>query len=251
MIPMQVWIYTLVSVILVSAVSLIGIFSLSLNRDRLQKILLFLVSFAVGGLFGDAFIHLLPQTFKELGANLTTSLYIVVGILIFFVLEKFIRWRHCHIPTSEKHPHPVVTMNLIGDGVHNLIDGMLIGASYIVSVPIGIATTLAVIFHEIPQEIGDFGVLIHGGLSVKKALFFNYLSAIFAVVGALISLIIGQKISGYALSLLPITAGGFIYIAGSDLIPELQHEVKVSNSILQFFSIILGAGIMGLLLLLE
>ena len=248
---MKVWIYTLVSVALVSAISLIGVFSLSLNQERLKKILLFLVSFAVGGLFGDAFIHLLPQSFEKLGANLTTSLFIVAGIFIFFILEKFIRWRHCHIPTSETHPHPVVTMNLIGDGVHNLIDGMLIGASYCVSIPIGIATTLAVVLHEIPQEIGDFGILVHGGLSVRKALMFNFLSAVTAILGALISLVIGPHLADYSLSLLPITAGGFIYIAGSDLIPELQHEVKLSNSILQFSSIILGVGVMALLVLLE
>jgi zinc and cadmium transporter len=142
-------------------------------------------------------------------------------------------------------------MNLIGDGVHNLIDGMLIGASYCVSIPIGIATTLAVVLHEIPQEIGDFGVLVHGGLSVKKALAFNFLSAVTAILGALISLVIGPHLADYSLSLLPITAGGFIYIAGSDLIPELQHEVKLSNSILQFSSIILGVGVMALLVLLE
>jgi len=248
---LKVWIYTLVSVALVSAISLIGVFSLSLNQERLKKILLFLVSFAVGGLFGDAFIHLLPQSFEKLGANLTTSLFIVAGIFIFFILEKFIRWRHCHIPTSETHPHPVVTMNLIGDGVHNLIDGMLIGASYCVSIPIGIATTLAVVLHEIPQEIGDFGILVHGGLSVRKALMFNFLSAVTAILGALISLVIGPHLADYSLSLLPITAGGFIYIAGSDLIPELQHEVKLSNSILQFSSIILGVGVMALLVLLE
>ena len=248
---LKVWIYTLVSVGLVSILSLIGVFSLSLNPDRLRKILLLLVSFAVGGLFGDAFIHLLPQSFEKLGFNLANSLFIVGGILFFFVLEKFVRWRHCHIPTSEEHPHPVGTMNLIGDGVHNLIDGMLIGASYCVSVPIGIATTLAVILHEIPQEIGDFGVLVHGGLSVKKALGFNFLSALFAIVGALVSLLIGPHSADYSFSLLPIAAGGFIYIAGSDLIPELQHEVKLSNSILQFSSIILGVGVMALLVLLE
>jgi len=248
---LKIWLYTLVSVALVSAISLVGVFSLSLNQERLKKILLFLVSFAVGALFGDAFMHLLPESFEKLGFNLATSLFIVGGILFFFVLEKFVRWRHCHIPTSEMHPHPVVTMNLIGDGVHNLIDGMLIGASYCVSIPIGIATTLAVVLHEIPQEIGDFGVLVHGGLSVKKALAFNFLSAVTAILGALISLVIGPHLADYSLSLLPITAGGFIYIAGSDLIPELQHEVKLSNSILQFSSIILGVGVMALLVLLE
>jgi len=250
---MKVWIYALTSVVAVSIISLVGIFTLSLNKERLQHILLFLVSFAAGGLFGDAFIHLLPESFERLGNDLTASLLSIAGILLFFVLEKFIRWRHCHVSPQESHLHPVATMNLVGDGFHNLIDGMIIGASYIVSVPLGFATTLAVVLHEIPQEIGDFGVLVYGGLSIKKALLFNFLSAATAIAGALISLVIGPLIKDYAVSLLPVTAGGFIYIAGSDLIPELQREcdVNVSRVVLQFFFLILGVGIMALLVLLE
>ncbi len=175
------------------------------------------------------FIHLLPESFEKLGINLTTSLYAILGILIFFVLEKFIRWRHCHTATSEDHLHPVVTLNLIGNGVHNLIDGMVIGASFLVSVPLGIATTLAVILHEIPQEMGDFGVLVHGGLPVKKALLFNFFSALSAILGAVISLFVGQYSTTYTLALLPITAGGFLYIAGSDLIPELHQSCDIKS----------------------
>ncbi len=250
---MTVWVYTLTSVILVSALSLVGIFTLSLNKNRLQKILLYLVSFAAGGLFGDALIHLLPESFERLGAKLSTSLYIVSGILIFFMLEKFVRWRHCHVPTDQSHLHPVVTMNLLGDGLHNLIDGMIIGATYMVSIPLGITTTLAVVLHEIPQEIGDFGVLIYGGLSTAKALAFNLLTASVSIAGALISLCVGPLIGDYAVTLLPITAGGFLYIAGSDLVPELQQEcdVNVSSAVLQFIFMILGIGVMALLVFLE
>ncbi|MDP2924444.1 MAG: ZIP family metal transporter [Candidatus Omnitrophota bacterium] len=249
---MRIWIYTLASVIAVSLISLIGVFTLSLRQEKLKKILLFFVSFSVGGLFGDAFIHLLPESFQKIGANLTTSFYVIAGILIFFILEKFIRWRHCHLPTSSGHAHPVVALNLIGDGVHNFIDGMIIAASFSTSIPIGISTTLAVILHEIPQEIGDFGVLVHGGLSVKKALFYNFISAITAVMGAVISLLIGPYIKGYTLALLPITAGGFLYIAGSDLIPELHGcDVKISSAIWQFVFIVLGVLVMALLTLLD
>ena len=248
---MVAWIYSIVSVFLISLVSLIGVLALSLNRDRLAKLTLFLVSFAVGGLFGDAFIHLLPESFQELGTNLSVSLYVISGILIFFVLEKFLRWRHCHIPTSEEHMHPLATINLVGDAVHNLIDGMLVGASYMVSLPIGVATTLAVIMHEIPQEVGDFGVLIHAGLSVKKALALNFLSALTAMLGVILAIVLGSEIEGFSLSLLPIAAGGFLYIAGSDLIPELHHEVKVLRSLLQFVMILLGVGVMALLIFLE
>ncbi len=248
---MAIWLYSLVSVILVSIVSLIGILFLSFNEARLNRMLLFLVSFAVGGLFGDAFIHLIPEAFEKLGLNLITSLLIVAGILIFFILEKFVRWRHCHVPTSEHHPHPVVTMNLVGDGVHNLIDGMLIGATYSVNIHLGVATTIAVLLHEIPQEIGDFGVLVHGGITVKKALLYNFLTGLTAFAGAIIALVIGPYVHGFSIILVPITAGGFIYIAGSDLIPELQTCEPASTSIWQFCSMIAGIGIMALLVILD
>ena len=247
---MDVWIYTIVSVLIISFISLIGVFTLSLRVDWVKKITLFLVSFAVGGLFGDAFIHLLPETFRDANSGLMSSLYVIIGFLIFFVLEKFLRWRHCHVP-SHQHTHPVVTMNLVSDGVHNLIDGVLVGASFSVSIPIGITTSLAIVLHEIPQEIGDFGVLVHCGLTAKRALLFNFLSGLVAVIGAVASLVIGPHIQGYSEALLPITAGGFLYIAGSDLIPELQHDVKVSTSLWQFVGIILGVSIMALMTLIE
>lgn len=247
---MAIWIYTILSVALVSSISLIGVFFLSLNEKLLRKILIFLVSFAVGGLFGDAFIHLLPESFEKLGSNLSTSLLILAGIFLFFVLEKFIRWRHCHVPpASHSHEHPLVTMNFIGDGAHNMIDGMLIAASYIVSIPLGMTTTLAIILHEIPQEVGNFGVFVHAGLSVKKALLLNFSTAIFSFLGAIIALVAATYIAGFALLMLPITAGGFIYVAGSDLMPELHHEGKASTSAYQFISILLGIGMLALLTL--
>ena len=247
---MNVWGYSIVSVILVSLISLIGVLTLLLNKD-VKKITFLLVSFAVGGLFGDAFIHLLPESFAQMDNKLAVALWVLLGIMIFFVLEKFLRWRHCHLSENEQHIHPVVTMNLVGDGVHNMIDGMVIGATYLVSIPLGITTTLAVVLHEIPQELGDFGVLIHGGLSVKKALAFNFLSALTAVIGTVLSLTIGPHVQGYTTALVPITAGGFIYIAGSDLLPDLQHEVKLGKSFLQFAFILFGIGIMAVLVLFE
>ncbi|MFA5035182.1 MAG: ZIP family metal transporter [Candidatus Margulisiibacteriota bacterium] len=244
----MVWIYSLVAVVLVSLISLVGVFTLAWRRDKLGEILLVLVSFAVGGLFGDAFIHLIPEAFELFGDKLTVSLLIVAGILLFFVLEKFVRWRHCHVPTSENHPHPVVFMNLIGDGLHNLIDGMIIAASFMVSFPIGLATSLAVILHEIPQEIGDFGVLVHGGLKVRQALLFNFGTALLAILGAVISLTVGPYIKDYAAYLMPLTAGGFIYMAGSDLIPTLHDQCDPNESWKQFLAIVFGLSIMVLLL---
>lgn len=246
----EVWAYTLVSVVIISLISLVGVVTLSLSDSLLRKILLFLVSFAAGSLFGGAFFHLIPEAVEGSEA-LTASVYVMLGIIIFFMLEKFMHWRHCHVPTSKSHPHPVGMMNLVGDGLHNFIDGLIIAASYIASIPLGIATTLAVILHEVPQEIGDFGVLIHAGYEKTKALMFNFISALAAVLGALVALVIGAKTGGFASAIVPITAGGFIYIAGSDLIPELQKECAPSKSLLQLIALLLGIAVMILLTFLE
>ncbi|MCX6706961.1 MAG: ZIP family metal transporter [Candidatus Woesearchaeota archaeon] len=247
----MVWFYTILSVVIVSLISLIGIFTLVIKKESLSKILFILVSFSAGALLGDSFIHLIPEISETTGFGFNAAISLLAGIMVFFILEKFIQWRHCHVPTSKSHPHPFAYMNLIGDGLHNSIDGMVIAASYIVSVPLGIATTLAVIFHEIPQEIGDFGVLLHGGFSRAKALFFNLLSALTAVIGAVVILIIGTKVQGITDFLLPFTAGGFIYIAGSDLIPEMHKENKVGKSLLQLAGLVAGMAIMAALIMLE
>lgn len=236
-----IWIYSLISVIIISLLSLVGVFTLSLGEGRLKKILLYLVSFAAGAMLGDVFIHIIPEV-KPL--TLGVSLLFLTGILLFFVLEKFIHWRHCHVPTSSNHPHPLAMMNLIGDGLHNLLDGMIIAGSFLVSLPLGLATTLAVALHEIPQEIGDFGVLLHGGYSKKRALWLNLLSALVAVIGAIIVLILNSSLDNLTNIILPITAGGFIYIAGSDLIPELHKETTAKKSLIQLLFLILGILVM-------
>lgn len=244
---MPIWLIALLSALVVSLISLISVATMVVQRDRIQPLLLLLVSFAVGGLFGDAFIHLLPEAFEELGLGLTSSLYVLSGIMLFFALEKFIRWRHCHITDLDhkKHAHPVATINLIGDGVHNFVDGLLIGASFLVSVPVGLATTLAVILHEIPNEIGDSGVLLHSGLSGKKVIIYNLISASLAIVGVGVSLIVGPSVESYGPILAAVTAGGFIYIAGSDLVPSLHaHSEKWQNSFKQFMAITLGLAVM-------
>jgi zinc and cadmium transporter len=245
------WILSLVSVMAVSAISLCGIMFLWVADKKLKKVFLYLVSFAVGGLFGDVFLHLLPEAI-ETGFSATSSLILLAGILSSFVVERFLQWRHCHIPTSGDHPHSFAYMNLFGDGIHNLIDGLIVGASYMASVPLGIATTVAVIFHEIPQEMGDFGVLVYGGFTKKKAILFNFLTALTAIIGALIALALGSVIGGFTPLLIPFAAGNFIYIAGSDLIPELRKDTpELKKSALQFVSLVLGVVPMVLLLLLE
>lgn len=245
------WVYSLGSVLLVSIISFVGLFTFALRENTLEKILLFLVSFSAGALFGDAFIHLLPEAVSNYGFTVGVSLSLILGIAVFFILEKFVHWRHCHIPTSERHPHPLAFMNLVGDGVHNFIDGIVIAGSYLASIPVGFATTIAVVLHEIPQEIGDFGVLLHAGFSKKKALFFNFLSALTAVAGAAITLIIGDAMADVTYFLIPFAAGGFIYIAGSDLIPELHKETEPKKSAAQLISFVAGVLVMVALLAVE
>jgi len=243
------WVYTLSSVLVASLMGFAGVVTLPLKGDLLKRMVLFLVSFSAGALFGDAFIHLLPEAVEKNGFSAAVSLSLIAGILAFFVLEKIICWRHCHIETSREHPHPFAWMNLIGDGFHNLIDGMVIAGSYLVSPSVGLATTIAVILHEIPQEIGDYGVLIHGGFSRVKALFLNFLAQLSAVLGALLILGLNLKAESLTVFLIPFTAGGFIYIAGSDLIPEMHKEVGTAGSIAQLIALVLGIALMLVLLL--
>jgi len=252
----NIWLYSLISVFAVSLISLVGVLALVPNRNFLRKILLFLVSFAAGALLGDAFLHLLPEVFKKSDSDPQVPVFILLGILIFFILEKIIYWRHCHecFPeekSSHFHPQPFAYTCLIGDGLHNLIDGMIIAGSYLVSLPLGVATTLAVILHEIPQEIGDFGILIKAGFSRLKALIFNLLSGLVAVIGAILTLTIGNQVESFSLFIIPLTIGGFIYIACADLIPELHKEQRLKNSFWQLMFFILGIGAMALLLFME
>ncbi|WP_347274928.1 ZIP family metal transporter [Candidatus Kuenenia sp.] len=242
----NVWFYTLASVFAISICSLIGVVTLSFRETNLKQVLIYFVSFSAGSLLGNAFLHLLPEAVEKAGSTfrLSTSLFVLCGVVVYFSVEKFIRWRHCHIPATEEHPHPFSLMVLFGDAVHNFIDGLIIGASYMVSIPIGFATTMAVVFHEIPQEVGDFGSLLHGGFSKIKALFFNFLSALAAILGAVIVLVLGSYVEGLTTFLVPFAAGGFIYVASCDLIPELHREVKVTKSILQLAFFILGVLVM-------
>src|SRR3989338_3142395 len=183
---MLLWLYSLVSVLAVSCVSMVGVLTISFTIEKIRRMLFLLVSFAAGALLGDVFLHLLPEIIEETGElALAQSIYILGGIALLFVIEKIIHWRHCHEPVSDdtSHIHPFAITNLVGDSLHNFIDGLIIGGSYMVSIPVGLATTLAVIFHEIPQEMSDFAVLIHGGFTKSQALVVNFISALTAVIG--------------------------------------------------------------------
>ncbi|OGI17667.1 MAG: hypothetical protein A3J63_02620 [Candidatus Moranbacteria bacterium RIFCSPHIGHO2_02_FULL_40_12b] len=247
----MLWIYTLVSVVIVSLISLIGVFTLSISQEKLKKFLIYFVSLSAGTLLGDAFIHLIPESYKN-GANaILAPLSILSGILVFFILEKFLHWRHCHDVACDDHPHPFSYVILMGDTLHNFIDGLVIAASYLVSIPVGLATTLAVILHEIPQEVGDFGSLIYGGFTRAKALLFNFGTALSAILGAIIVLIINIDTTRVTNFLIPFAAGGFIYIASSDLIPEIHKQTELKKSFGQLIMFLIGIGLMAALILME
>lgn len=244
---MLLWI--LISVIVVSLMAFVGVIFLALKDELLHRILMLLVSLACGAMIGSAFLHLLPESVESGMSMVQISTLVIAGILVFFIMEKFLHWRHCHDEHCKIHAedkvHPVAYLNLMGDGLHNFMDGMIIAGAYLANIQIGIATTFAVMIHEIPQEIGDFGVLIHAGMKKKKALFLNFISALVAVAGALTAYFMSNSIN--TSFLLPIAAGGFMYIALTDLIPEIHKRIKISESVMQFLSIIIGLVLMWLL----
>jgi len=208
-------------------------------KKTLNNILFILIGFATGGLLGGAFFHLLPEALEKSSNPTLTFLYVILGFIIFFILERYIHWRHCH-KEGKCDVHVVSYLSLMGDGIHNLIDGMIIATSFQVNISFGLITTLAIILHEIPQEIGDFGVLVYGGLSKLKALFYNFLSALTAIIGVFIGYFLTTSIENFSSVLLPIAAGGFIYIAASDLVPELHKEPNLKKSTLAIITFIFG-----------
>jgi zinc and cadmium transporter len=246
----SLWSYTLGSVLLVSLLSLIGILVIGMKPDQLKKILLPLISLAVGGLLGDAFLHLIPESFETSKNADHTGALILLGLFLFLLLEKSMHYYHHH-DHDHGEVHPFGYLSLMASGLHNFIDGLLIGASYMASIPIGIATTLAVVLHEIPHELGDFSILIHAGFKPKKALLMNLASALLSIGGAILALSLSTPPEALTRVVLPITAGGFIYIAGSDLIPELHKESKRSAIVVQILAMAAGIGLMFLVKLLE
>jgi zinc and cadmium transporter len=233
---------------LVSLLSFVGVVFLALKERVMTRSLLFMVSFATGAILGDIFLHLLPEAFEGADNFRAVTIWIFAGLMLFFVVEKFIQWRHCHIPTSKEHPHSFAVMNLVGDAIHNLLDGVIIAGAYLASIPAGIATTVAVLLHEIPQEIGDFGVLVHGGFSKTKALLYNFLSALTAILGALLTLIFASRLDTVHGLIIPIAIGALLYIGSSDMMPELRRDTNIKRGFVQLTGIALGVLVMvGLL----
>ncbi len=265
----------LLSVLAISLASLAGALTLSLGRARLERLVFLLVAFAVGAMLGGAMLHLIPESYQALGDGPETGLLVLAGVLAFFVLEKFLHWHHQHgVPeaiegaTGHSHqghahahlavgpsgePAPFALVNLVGSVAHKLIDGAIVAAAYMVSIQTGVVTTLAVMLHEIPQGIGTFGVLVYGGYSPRRALVYNFLAGLGGLVGAALVLTVGAEVDGLSDWLLPITAGAFLYIAGSDLIPELnrRHSYPATKAVGQLAMMLLGIAVMALTLLAE
>ncbi|HUW33745.1 MAG TPA: ZIP family metal transporter [Planctomycetota bacterium] len=230
--PILFWI--IAATLFDSVVALVGVFSLWI-KDRILKDLLFaLVAFSAGALLSGALLHLMAESIesKVLSVN-TVFVLVLAGFSVFFMMEKFLYWRHCHNGVCEVHPYTYLI--LFGDAAHNFIDGLVIAASFIVDVKFGMITTLMIISHEVPQELGDFAVLVYGGLSRKRALLYNFISQLTCVTGGLIGYAASSASSTFSIYLLPLAAGGFIYISASDLIPELHREADIKKSILAFF----------------
>lgn len=237
----NIWIGSLTSTVLVSIISITGIFFLALKASKLQKIVFVMVSFAVGALLGNVFFHLLPESFEAIESTSLIAILVMAGILTFFIMEKFLHWHHGHkVEEIHDHPKSYGYISLFADGMHNFTDGILIAAGWMASPEIGIATTLAVVLHEIPQEISDFGILIHAGFTARKALLLNFYAALAAVLGNVITLLLGSSIESLAAYVLPVAAGGFIYLAGTDLMPELNKDRSRLNSLIQLVMIIAG-----------
>ncbi len=252
------WIFG--SILLVGVVSLIGVFALALKDALLHRLLFLLVPLAAGALIGDSLFHLLPESF-EANTGPLASIAVIAGVLTFFILEKFLHWHHAHHGKEEEHmghdctdhdrrPKHLAPLVITADAVHNFIDGAIIAGSFLVSIPLGIATTIAVLLHEIPQEIADFGLLLHSGLSKGRALLFNFLSALTAFLGAGFALLLSD-IENFSVFALAFTGGSFLYIAIADIVPELHKEKRLAHGLIQLTCLLIGISAMGALLFLE
>ncbi len=240
---MSILAYIVIAAFLISSGALIGIFTLAVKKELLNKILLFLVSLSAGTLMGGAFLHLMPEASEKL-SNVSVFSLILFSFIIFYFIEKLLHWRHCHDENCEVHTFG--HMNIIGDSIHTFIDGLIIAATFMVDIRLGITTSVAIAFHEIPQEIGDFGVLLYAGFKKSKALFFNCLIASMIIVGGVVGYFLSFYSKGLITYLLPFAAGGFLYISTSDLIPEIRKETNLKKSLLSFTFFLIGILIMYL-----
>jgi zinc and cadmium transporter len=233
--------YIIIATIIIALIAFVGIFTLAMKDQLLNKILLILVSLSAGALMGGAFLHLIPEAVEK-SEGIDVFFFVLVGFVLFFVIEKVLHWRHCHKGKCDVHTFHY--MNLIGDSIHNFIDGLIIAASFVVSIPLGFTTTIAIAAHEIPQEIGDFGVLVYGGFEKKKAIVLNFAVALIVVAGGVVGYFVSKSIEQAVVFLLPFAAGGFIYIAATDLVPEIKKELDIKKSMATMLVFVCGILIM-------
>jgi zinc and cadmium transporter len=238
------------SVLLVSLISLVGLLMIFFRRFDFEKNIYYMISFAAGTMLAVSFFDVIPEALDELGSEAMN--YILLGIILFLLIEKYIHWHHCNTEHCEKKHKvkPYVFLNLVGDGLHNFIDGAVIAAAYLTNFELGLLTTLSVAVHELPQEIGDFSILLKGGLKLKQALLFNLLIAMTAFLGSITAIILGNYVEAASPILLCIAAGGFIYLSLTDIIPETHKEVESRKIFKQTMLIFFGIIIVYLLMLL-
>jgi zinc and cadmium transporter len=226
--------------VLMSAIALVGSLTLFLSERTLGKILLPLVSFAAGSLVGGAFFHMIPAALMSMDVR-TAFGWVAVGFLFFLALEQFLHWHHCHRASAECRK-PLTYLILIGDGLHNFLGGLSIAGVFLVDVRLGIAAWLAAAAHEVPQELGDFGVLIHGGWKRSSALLFNLLSGLTFLVGGLVAYSASLRFD--VSWLVPIAAGNFLYIGASDLVPEVNKAHAFGTNVVHFLMFAAGLGLL-------
>lgn len=230
----------------VSAVPLLVTTFLPRNPDTLRRVVRWLVAFAAGALLGSAFLHLIPEAFATPDRERVASILLLLGFFAFFVFERFL-WRH-HRTSDRTHKgvRPVAALNLIGDAAHNLVDGIAIAAAYLSDTHLGMGVTLAVLLHEVPQEIGDYGILLNSGISRSRAIAWNFASGCVAILGAVAVLALGTRVAGLAETIVPLTAGGFLYIAASDLLPNLREREGPRDTLWLLLTLGLGVALVSL-----
>jgi zinc and cadmium transporter len=236
--------WIIVSGLAMSLIALSGSITLLLRPVTLQRILLPLVAFAAGTLLGGALLHMLPETLARTGPVTPVFMWLIGGFTAFFALEQFLHWHHSH-RGDQRQEKPLTYLILLGDGLHNLLGGMAVAAAFIADTRLGITTWLAAAAHEVPQELGDFGILVHGGWSKGRALLFNFLSAVTFLLGGLIAWAAAARID--VTFLLPFAAGNFLYIAASDLIPEVKTDSGARAGLTHLIAFGTGIALMYLL----
>lgn len=225
-----------------SVVSFSGALIVILNHAFARRFAHWVLGFAIGALLGVTFFDILPEAVHDIGADAAFR-YVVVGILVFFLLEKIVLWYHYH--REQYHVHAYTYLVLVGDAVHNFIDGVALALAFLVSLQLGIATTIAVILHEVPQEIADFGLLLRGGFGRRRAVIVNFLVSLTTIIGALLGYVFGSHLVSVLPYALAIIAGNFLYLALSDLLPEThEHEEGTAHFMVQVLLMVLGVTVM-------